>query len=213
MNDPYVRQAQQDGYRSRAAYKLLEINAKHTLLRPGARVLDLGAAPGGWAQVAAAAVNAAGEPGARRGVVLGADLLAMDPIPHVRLLQLDFLDPEAEPTLRVALIEAGALAPDADRAEVDLVLSDMAAATTGHRQTDHMRIVALCEAAAEFARGLLAPNGAFVAKVLQGGAEGQLLAQLKRDFRKVVHVKPPASRKDSAETYLVATGFRGERFA
>ncbi|MEL6979839.1 MAG: RlmE family RNA methyltransferase [Pseudomonadota bacterium] len=207
LNDPYVRRAQREGFRSRAAYKLLEIDDKRRLLKPGLRVLDLGAAPGGWSQVAAARVNAAGRPGARRGLVLGVDLLAIDPIADVRLMQLDFLADDAEEAIRAALVEAGAV--DGARPEVDLVLSDMAAATTGHKATDHLRIVALAEAAALFACELLAEGGGFVAKVLQGGTEGSLLTLLKTRFASVAHVKPPASRSGSAESYVVATGFRG----
>lgn len=188
LNDPYVRRAQADGMRSRAAYKLLEIDQKMALLRPNLRVLDLGAAPGGWSQVAAA-----------RGCrIVAIDLLAMDPLPGVDFFQMDFMDESAPETLCAAL--AG---------PADLVLSDMAPNTTGHKVTDHLRIMALVEAAAEFAGQVLAPGGAFVAKVFQGGAEHTLLADLKRAFAKVQHIKPPASRKESAEQYLVATGFRG----
>ncbi len=198
LNDPYVARAQREGMRSRAAYKILEIDDKARLLRPGLRVLDLGAAPGGWTQVAVERVNALGAPGRKQGRVVGVDILEMEPVAGATLLQLDFLADDAEARVR-----------DAIDGTADLVLSDMAAPATGHKQTDHLRIVALCETAAHFAREVLTPGGAFVAKVLQGGAEGGLLAELKRDFEKVIHLKPPASRKDSAEMYVVATGFRG----
>ena len=209
LNDPYVQRARREGLRSRAAYKLIEIDEKKRLLRPGLRVLDLGAAPGGWTQVAVAAVNAEGKPGRKQGVVIGADILEIEPIPGATLMQLDFLADDAEARIRAAMAEQGALADGGARPEADLVLSDMAAPTTGHRATDHLRIVALCETAAHFAADVLARDGAFVAKVLQGGAEGSLLTLLKRWFRSVAHVKPPASRSDSAETYVIATGFRG----
>jgi len=192
LNDPYVGRAKREGYRSRAAYKLIEIDDKHRLIKPGARVVDLGAAPGGWSQVAA---KRAGE---GRGRVVGIDLLEMGAIPGAELLQLDFLDPTAPGKLKAML-----------GGEANVVLSDMAANATGHRKTDHLRIMALAEAAAEFAREVLAPGGAFLCKVLQGGTEVTLLAQLKRDFVSVKHVKPAASRTDSAELYLLATGFRG----
>src|SRR6266545_2793305 len=192
LNDPYVAKAKRDGYRSRAAYKLIEIDDKHRLIKPGARVVDLGAAPGGWSQVAA---KRAGE---GRGRVVGIDLLEMGAIPGVEFLQLDFLDPSAPDRLKAML-----------GGEANVVLSDMAANATGHRKTDHLRIMALAEAAAEFAREVLAPGGSFLCKVLQGGTEVALLAQLKRDFAVVKHVKPAASRTDSAELYLLATGFRG----
>ena len=194
LNDPYVARAKRDGYRSRAAYKLIEMDDKYHLLKPGGRVVDLGAAPGGWAQVAAARVGR--DKG--RGRVVGIDLLPIDPLPGVDLLTLDFMAPEAPDRLRELL-----------SGEADLVMSDMAANATGHRKTDHLRIMGLAEAAAEFAREVLAPGGAFLAKVLQGGTEGTLLADLKRDFAVVRHVKPAASRPDSAELYVLATGFRG----
>ena len=209
LNDPYVQRAKREGYRSRAAYKLIEINEKKSLLKPGMRVLDLGAAPGGWTQVAVSAVNAEGKPGRKQGVVIGADLQEIDLIAGATLLQLDFLAEDAEEAIRRTMAEQGAMADGGARPEADLVLSDMAAHATGHRATDHLRIVALCEAAAHFAADVLAEDGAFVAKVLQGGAEGSLLTLLKQWFRSVSHVKPPASRSDSAETYVVATGFRG----
>jgi 23S rRNA (uridine2552-2'-O)-methyltransferase len=201
LNDPYVARARDEGYRSRAAYKLIEIDDRLGLLRPGARVLDLGCAPGGWLQVAVARTNADGaRPGRPRGRVLGIDLQEVDPVPGAEIRRLDFLGEEADREVRDWL--AG---------EADVVLSDMAAPASGHPATDHLRIIALCEAAAALARDVLAPGGAFVAKVLRGGAEGGLLADLKRDFARVRHIKPPASRRDSAETYLVATGFRGGR--
>jgi 23S rRNA (uridine2552-2'-O)-methyltransferase len=195
LNDPYVEKARAEGYRSRAAYKLIELDDRFHLLKPGARVVDLGAAPGGWSQVVAARV---GSPGGK-GRVVAIDILEMAAIPGVEVLQLDFLDAAAPERLTVAL-----------GGPADVVLSDMAPATTGHRQTDHMRIMALCEAALEFARQVLVPGGAFLAKVLRGGTEGALLADMKRDFAAVRHVKPPASRADSAELYVLATGFRGK---
>ena len=196
LNDPFVASAKRDGYKSRAAFKLLEMDDKYRLFRPGLNVVDLGAAPGGWAQVAATRVQSA----EGKGRVIGIDLLPIDPLPGVEFTVMDFLDADAPDRLREML---GGLA--------DIVMSDMAANTTGHKKTDHLKIVALAELAAEFAREVLAPGGAFVAKVLQGGTEGQLLADLKRDFAVVRHVKPAASRADSAELYVLATGFRGTR--
>jgi len=193
LNDPYVARAKREGWRSRAAYKLIELDDKYRLLRPGARLVDLGAAPGGWSQVAAKRVGVA----EGRGRVIAIDLLDMPPISGVDFLRLDFLDPEAPERLRAML-----------GGEADLVLSDMAANATGHRQTDHLRIMALAEAAAAFACEVLKPGGGFLCKVLRGGTEGTLLAALKRDFAQVRHVKPAASRSDSAELYLLATGFR-----
>jgi 23S rRNA (uridine2552-2'-O)-methyltransferase len=190
LNDPYVAQAQAQGYRSRAAFKLLQIDEKAKLLKPGARVVDLGCAPGGWTQVA---VEKAGP----QGKVVGIDLQAVDPIPGAELIEMDFLD-EAAPEKLKALLDGPA----------DLVLSDMAASATGHPQTDHLRIMGLAEAALDFAEEVLAEGGGFVAKVLQGGSEKELLDRLKRRFAKVRHVKPPASRSDSSELYVVATGFR-----
>lgn len=194
LNDPYVARARREGWRSRAAYKLIEIDDKLKLLRPGARVVDLGAAPGGWSQVAAKRVKS--EEG--HGRVVAIDLLEMDAVPGVTFAQLDFLKDEA-PERLVEMLGG----------QADVVLSDMAANTTGHRATDHLRIVGLVEVAAAFAREVLAPGGSFVAKVFQGGTEGALLADLKRDFATVRHIKPQASRADSAELYVVATGFRG----
>ena len=198
LNDPYVAAAKREGYRSRAAYKLLELDDRFQLLKPGKRVVDLGAAPGGWTQVAVARVNAGRDQPGKRGHVLGVDLTPIEPISGATLMQLDFMEGDADQTVAKAL---GGL--------VDIVLSDMASPATGHPQTDHIRIIALCDAAAEFARMVLAPGGAFVAKVLRGGTERALLDQLKRDYAQVRHAKPPASRADSAEIYVVATGFRG----
>jgi len=192
LNDPYVREARAQGYRSRAAFKLIQLDEKFHLLRKGARVLDLGAAPGGWTQVAV-------ERALPGGVVVGVDLAALDPIPGAVLLELDIYATDAPARIEAAL---GGTA--------DVVLSDMAAKASGHAATDHLRIVALCEAAFDIARTGLAPRGAFVAKVLKGGTERELLILLKRKFRTVCHAKPPASRADSSETYVVATGFRGD---
>ena len=191
LNDPYVEQARRLGYRSRSAFKLAEMDDKLRLIGRGARVLDLGAAPGGWAQVV---LERAGE----TGRVVGLDLLEVAPLAGAVFLQGDVRDPEATAPLAAAL-----------GGPADLVLSDMAADTTGHAATDHLRTMALVEAALDIAEQLLAPGGGFVAKVIQGGTERQLLARLKRGFAKVRHVKPPASRKESAELYVVATGFRG----
>jgi 23S rRNA (uridine2552-2'-O)-methyltransferase len=191
LNDPYVAAARAAGWRSRAAFKLIELDDRYKLIRPGSRVVDLGAAPGGWAQVA---VQRAGE----RGRVVAIDLLEMEPVRGATVLRGDFQDEAAERAVREAL--AG---------QADLVLSDMAPNTTGHTATDHLRITALAELALEFAESVLAPGGGYVAKLFQGGAEKPLLDRLKRGFASVRNAKPPASRKDSAETYLVATGFRG----
>jgi 23S rRNA (uridine2552-2'-O)-methyltransferase len=193
LNDPYVVRAKREGYRSRAAYKLSEIDDKARFLKKGARVVDLGAAPGGWSQVAAKRVGAPGQ-----GKVVAIDILPIDPVPGVEFAQLDFLDPSVPDKLKAML-----------GGPADVVLSDMAANATGHAKTDHLRIMALVELAIEFAREVLAPGGTFLAKVLQGGTEASLLAALKRDFKSVKHIKPPASRSDSAELYLLATGFRG----
>jgi 23S rRNA (uridine2552-2'-O)-methyltransferase len=195
LNDPYVRKAHAEGYRSRAAFKLVEIDDKHKILKRGARVVDLGAAPGGWSQVAAERIGV--EKG--QGKIVAIDLLDIEPINGVVFAQMDFNDDDAPQRLKEML-----------GGQADVVLSDMAANTIGHRQTDHLKIVALVEMAADFAREVLAPGGSFVAKVLQGGTEGELLTMLKRDFKVVKHIKPPASRKDSAELYVLATGFRGE---
>jgi 23S rRNA (uridine2552-2'-O)-methyltransferase len=195
LNDPYVAAAREQGYRSRAAFKLAEMDERYRLLRRGMRVLDLGATPGGWSQVAARKVGA-GEAGG--GTVLAVDLNEMGALPDVAFLLQDFLEEGAEEKIRAAL-----------GGPADAVLSDMAAPATGHRQTDHLRIMALCEAATAFAFGVLAPGGFFLCKVLQGGTEKVLLAELKRRFASVRHVKPPASRSDSAELYVLATGKRG----
>jgi len=195
ISDPYVARAKREGLRSRAAFKLAEIDDRYKVFKPNARVVDLGAAPGGWSEIAAQRVG-------DNGHVIALDILAMKPIPGVEFLQLDFLDRSAPARLQAMLGTARA-------GKADVVLSDMAANATGHRQTDHLRIMALAEAAAEFAREVLAPGGSFLCKVLQGGTEPALLAELKRDFASVRHVKPPASRSDSAELYLLAQGFRG----
>jgi 23S rRNA (uridine2552-2'-O)-methyltransferase len=192
LNDPYVARAKREGYRSRAAFKLAEIDDKYHVLTSGARVVDLGAAPGGWSQVAGRRVGA-------RGRVVAIDVLDMEGIAGVDFAQLDFLDADAPDRLKAML-----------GGPADVVLSDMAANATGHRRTDHLKVMALVEAAAEFAREVLKPGGAFLAKVIQGGTEGPLLAALKRDFASVKHVKPAASRSDSAELYVLATGFRGQ---
>ncbi|HLH86957.1 MAG TPA: RlmE family RNA methyltransferase [Xanthobacteraceae bacterium] len=196
LNDPYVARAKREGLRSRAAYKLVEMDDKHHLLKAGARVVDLGAAPGGWSQIAAKRVGA----DSGRGRVVAIDILEMMPVAGVDVLHLDFLDPAAPDRLKALL-----------GGPADVVLSDMAANATGHRKTDHLKIMALAETAAQFAREVLSPGGTFLCKVLQGGTEGALLAELKRDFATVRHVKPAASRADSAELYVLATGFRSEQ--
>jgi 23S rRNA (uridine2552-2'-O)-methyltransferase len=203
-----VARAKREGLRSRAAFKLAEIDDKFHLLKPGAKVVDLGAAPGGWSQIAAQRTGSAdargsdlshGRQAATRGRVLAIDLLDMPAIPGVEFLRVDFLDPAAPDRLKALL-----------GGPADVVLSDMAANATGHRKTDHLKIMALAEAAAMFARDVLGPGGTFLCKVLQGGTEGELLADLKRDFATVKHVKPAASRTDSAELYVLAMGFRGD---
>jgi len=196
LNDPYVVRARREGFRSRAAYKLIEMDDKHRFLKAGARVVDLGAAPGGWSQVAAKRVGA----DTGRGRVVAIDLLDMGPIAGVDALHLDFLDPAAPDRLKALL-----------GGPADVVLSDMAANATGHRKTDHLKIMALAETAAQFAREVLDPGGTFLCKVLQGGTEVALLAELKRDFATVRHLKPAASRSDSAELYVLATGFREKK--
>ena len=193
LNDPYVAEAHRLGYRSRAAFKLIQLDDRFHLLRPGMRVVDLGCAPGGWTQIAAARIGI----DKSRGAVIGIDLLSADPVPGATLLQGDFRDLATPDRIRAAL-----------GGPADLVLSDMAAPATGHAATDHLRIVALAEEALAFAETVLRPGGAFVAKVFQGGAEGELLAHLKQAFATVRHAKPAASRAESAETYVVATGFR-----
>lgn len=191
LNDPYVEKARAAGYRSRAAFKLEEIDDKHAVLKPGMRVLDLGAAPGGWTQVAVERIKP-------DGMIVAIDLLDMDPVSGAQVLKLDFLDEDAPGRIEAAL-----------GGPVDFVMSDMAAPTTGHRQTDHLRTMALFEAAYEFACQVLAPGGAFLSKVFRGGTEQTLLADLRRNFTKVRHVKPPASRAESVELYVLAEGFRG----
>ncbi|MCA3447699.1 MAG: RlmE family RNA methyltransferase [Rhodobacter sp.] len=199
LNDPYVMRARKEGYRGRAAYKILELDDKFGFLKPGARVVDLGCAPGGWCQVAVARVNALGErPNKPVGTVLGVDLQEVVPISGAVIHQLDFLEDGADDKVKAWL-----------GGPADVVLSDMAAAASGHRQTDHLRIVALCEAAAQFAFDVLEEGGTFVAKVLAGGAETALQTTLKRNFIKVANVKPPASRPDSSEKFVVAMGFKG----
>lgn len=189
LNDPYVDQAQKMGYRSRAAFKILEIHEKIHLFKPGMRVVDLGAAPGGWCQIAE-------EKGCSKIVAI--DLLAVDDLPGVDFIQMDFMEEDAPQKLKDML-----------GGPADLVLSDMAPNTMGHKQTDHIRIMAVVEAAYMFACEVLVPGGAFVAKVFQGGAQNTLIAEMNKNFDKIRHIKPPASRKDSSEQYLVATGFRG----
>lgn len=196
LNDPYVAAAKREGMRSRAAYKLKEIDDKTHILKSGQRVVDLGAAPGGWSQVAAGKVKSP----EGKGQVVGIDYLPVDPIPGVEFVQLDFTAPGAEDKLKSMLRDGGA----------DVVLSDMAAPTVGHTKTDHLRIMGLAETAAAFACEILSPGGTFLCKVFQGGTERDLLDLLKRNFAVVKHVKPPASRSDSAELYVLATGFRGE---
>ena len=195
LNDPYVEEAKRRGYRSRAAFKLIEMDDKYRVLRPGMIVLDLGAAPGGWSQIAAERVGAAGG----KGQVLAVDLAAIEPLLGVEVLTLDVSDEAVAAAIRAGL--------RGDRA--DVVLSDMASPATGHRATDHLRVVALVEAALDLAEIVLKPGGTFLAKVFQGGAGGELVARLKRSFAKVQHVKPKASRPESPEVYVLATGFRG----
>ncbi|KAF0129426.1 MAG: rlmE [Methylocystaceae bacterium] len=197
LNDPYVARAKREGYRSRAAYKLIEMDDRYHLFKPGGRIVDLGAAPGGWSQVAAAHVKAK----EGKGKVVAVDLLDMEAVDGVEFAVKDFNDPDAPEFIKAML-----------GGDADGVMSDMAANATGHRATDHLRIVALAELAADFACDVLAEGGFFIAKVLQGGTEGQLLTRLKRDFATVRHVKPAASRAGSAELYVLATGFRGRRF-
>jgi 23S rRNA (uridine2552-2'-O)-methyltransferase len=193
LNDPYVQQARMKGYRSRAAFKLLEIHQKYTLFKPGQTVVDLGAAPGGWSQVAAKHIHSS----QAAGSLLAIDLVAMEPLTGVTFVRGDFLDPEVQAALRNQIPEG-----------VDVVMSDMAASTTGHATTDHLRTIALAEAAYTFARSCLKPGGSFIAKVFQGGTDATLLAELKKSFKTVKHVKPQASRKESPEMYVVAQGFR-----
>lgn len=199
LNDPYVAAAKRAGYRSRAAFKLIEIDDKYGILKTGHRVVDLGAAPGGWSQIASERVGAV----AGRGQVIAIDYLEMEPLAGVEHAMIDFMDPEAEPWIKDKLRDGAA----------DVVLSDMAAPTVGHSRTDHLRIMGLAEAAAHFAGDVLAPGGAFLCKVFQGGTEKELLDFLKQRFATVRHVKPPASRADSAELYVLATGFKGQTSA
>ena len=195
LNDPYVMKAKKEGLRSRAAYKLIEMDERYHLLKQGQKIIDLGAAPGGWSQYAIKKVGS-------KGRVVGIDLLDIDPIPDVEFTVMDFLDEDAPERLRGML-----------GGEADGVMSDMAANTTGHKKTDHLKIVGLAELAIHFACEILAPGGFFVAKVFQGGTEGDLLTSLKREFKTVRHVKPEASRQGSAELYVLATGFRGRQRA
>jgi 23S rRNA (uridine2552-2'-O)-methyltransferase len=199
LNDPYVRRAKAEGFRGRAAYKIMELDDKFGFLRPGARVVDLGCAPGGWLQVAVPRINALGEkPNKPQGRIIGVDLQEVLAVPGAEIHQLDFMADGADDLVKEWL-----------GGSADVVMSDMAASASGHRQTDHNRIIALCEAAAQLAFDVLTPGGTFVAKVLAGGAEGELQKLLKQKFTKVEHVKPPASRSDSSEKFVVATGFRG----
>ena len=199
LNDPYVKRAQVEGYRGRAAFKILELDDKYRFLVPGARIVDLGCAPGGWCQVAVRRINALGErQGKKVGTILGVDLQEVEFIPGAEIHVLDFMEDGADDKVKTWL-----------DGQADVVMSDMAAASSGHKQTDHLRIIALCEAAAYFAFDVLAPGGTFIAKVLAGGAEGDLQALLKKKFTKVSNIKPPASRSNSSEKFVVATGFRG----
>ncbi len=201
LNDPYVKRARSEGYRGRAAFKIIELDDKYRFLVPGARVVDLGCAPGGWCQVAVKRTNALGEKkGKSIGRVIGVDLQEVEPIAGADIHQLDFLEENADEKVKQWL-----------DGPADVVMSDMAAASSGHKQTDHLRIIALCEAAAYFAFDVLEEGGTFVAKVLAGGAEGDLQKILKQRFSKVSHLKPPASRADSSEKFVVATGYRAER--
>ena len=199
LNDPYVQRAKREGYRGRAAFKIVDLDDKYRFLVPGARVVDLGCAPGGWCQVAVGRVNALGDKqGKRVGTILGIDLQEVEPIAGCEIHQLDFMEDGADDKVKAWL-----------GGKADVVMSDMAAASSGHKQTDHLRIIALCEAAAHFAFDVLETGGTFVAKVLAGGAEGDLQQLLKQKFTKVANVKPGASRADSSEKFVVATGFRG----
>ena len=200
LNDPYVKRAKAEGYRGRAAFKIMELDDKYRFLVPGARIVDLGAAPGGWCQVAVKRANILGERGGKAvGTILGIDLREMEPIAGCELHQIDFMEDDADQRVKELL-----------GGRADVVMSDMAAASSGHKQTDHLRIIALCEAAAYFAFDVLEDGGTFVAKVLAGGAEGDLQKLLKQRFKKVANFKPPSSRADSSEKFVVATGFRGE---
>jgi 23S rRNA (uridine2552-2'-O)-methyltransferase len=199
LNDPYVKRAQAEGFRGRAAFKIMELDDKFRFLVPGARVVDLGCAPGGWMQVAVPRINALGEKkGKAVGRIIGIDLQEVEPLPGAEIHQLDFMSDGADEQIKEWL-----------GGPADVVMSDMAAASSGHKQTDHLRIIALCETAAHLAFDVLAEGGTFVAKVLAGGAEGELQKLLKQKFDKVANVKPPASRADSSEKFVIATGFRG----
>ena len=199
LNDPYVKRAQLEGYRGRAAFKILELDDKYRFLVPGARIVDLGCAPGGWCQVAVSRINALGDrQGKKVGFILGVDLQEIEAIPGAEIHVLDFMDEGADDKVKAWL-----------DGKADVVMSDMAAASSGHKQTDHLRMIALCEAAAYFSFDVLALGGTFIAKVLAGGAEGELQALLKKKFTKVSNMKPPASRSNSSEKFVVATGFRG----
>ncbi|MEM7643462.1 MAG: RlmE family RNA methyltransferase [Pseudomonadota bacterium] len=201
LNDPYVQRARAEGYRGRAAFKIMDLDDKCGFLKPGARVVDLGCAPGGWLQVAVPRINADGSKSTKpRGRIIGLDLQEVEPLPGAEIHVLDFMADGADDQVKAWL-----------GGEADVVMSDMAAASSGHKQTDHLRIIALCEAAAELAFEILAPGGTFVAKVLAGGAEGDLQKCLKSNFDKVANVKPGASRSDSSEKFVVAQGFRGGR--
>jgi 23S rRNA (uridine2552-2'-O)-methyltransferase len=201
LNDPYVQRAKREGYRGRAAFKIMELDDRYGFLKPGARVVDLGCAPGGWCQVAVPRINALGENSRKpQGRIIGVDLQEVEPIAGVELHQLDFLSEGADQKVKDWL-----------GGPADVVMSDMAAAASGHKGTDHLRIIALIEAALEFAYDVLDEGGTFVAKVLAGGAENQMQAELKRNFTKVANVKPPASRQDSSEKFVVAMGFRGRK--
>ena len=200
MNDPYVKRAQAEGYRGRAAFKIMELDDKYRFLVPGARIVDLGAAPGGWCQVAVKRCNVLGESVAKAvGTILGIDLQEMEPIAGCELHVLDFMEDDADDQVKEWL-----------GGKADVVMSDMAASSSGHKQTDHMRIIALCEAAAYFAFDVLEEGGTFVAKVLAGGAEGNCRNCSRQRFTKVANIKPPASRSDSSEKFVVATGFKGD---
>lgn len=203
LNDPYVQRAKREGYRGRAAYKIMELDDRYGFLKPGARVVDLGCAPGGWCQVAVPRVNALGDnPKKPQGRVIGVDLQEVEAIPGAELHQLDFLSDEADALVKGWL-----------GGRADVVMSDMAAAASGHKGTDHLRIIALIEAALAFAFDVLEDDGTFVAKVLAGGAENEMNATLKKNFKKVANVKPPASRSDSSEKFVVAMGYRGRQIA
>lgn len=197
LNDPYVQRAKDQGLRSRAAFKLLEIDDQYKIIKPGMTIVDLGAAPGGWSQVAAERAKSV----TGKGQVVAIDISEMEPIPGVEIIHLDFMDDTAPEILKATLKQRAA----------NIVMSDMAAPATGHKQTDHLRIIGLAEAALEFAIEVLKPDGIFLAKVLQGGTEQELLNQMKKSFKKTRHVKPEASRADSSELYVMATGFKGEK--